>query len=89
MSNQIVEVFGEFVILLNGEKKFFATEAEARAALVIAENEAAFRERAAAFVTAYGVNEITEDGKANKQFIAKVNAIVQFLAFEASVQISM
>lgn len=84
--SNIVEVFGQFAVQIAGKTEMFPTEAEAKAAAVIAENEAEFQERASAFCAAIGMPVEDEEGKVNKAAVGKCNVIKQFLAFEATIE---
>ena len=74
----VIEVFGQFATQVNGKTKMFATKGEAESAAVMEEKAGLFQEKA----TAYCVSrDLDPESKMAK---AKMNVIVDFLAFEAA-----
>jgi len=75
---EVIEVFGQFATQVNGKVKMFATKGEAESAAVMEEQAGAFQGRA----TAYCVSrELDVESKMAK---AKMNVIIDFLAYEAA-----
>lgn len=74
----VIEVFGQFATQVNGKTKMFATKGEAESAAVMEEKAGLFQEKA----TAYCVSrDLDPESKMAK---AKMNVIIDFLAFEAA-----
>jgi hypothetical protein len=74
--SQVQEIFGQYAVELNGEVKLYLDRQEAETALALAKNQEEFTSRADLYCIANGL-----EGKNAK---AKINVIVDFLAYEAS-----
>ena len=74
----VIEVFGQFATQVNGKVKMFATRGEAESAAVLEEQSGDFQKRAEAYCVS---RELDPESKMAK---AKINVIVDFLAFEAT-----
>lgn len=74
--NGIQEVFGQFAVQLNGKIEMFPTEAEAGAALAMAEHAEEYNNLADQYCASKGF-----EGKAAK---GKHNVVVDFLATQAA-----
>ena len=74
----VIEVFGQFATQVNGKVKMFATKGEAESAAVMEEQAGDFQKRAEAYCVS---RELDPESKMAK---AKINVIVDFLAFEAT-----
>ena len=74
----VIEVFGQFATQVNGKTKMFATRGEAESAAVMDEKVGVFQEKATAYCVSRNLDPESKMAK------AKMNVIIDFLAFEAA-----
>lgn len=74
----VIEVFGQFATKVNGKVKMFASRGEAESAAVMESQSGVFEKKAIDYCLS---RDLDPESKMAK---AKVNVIVDFLAFEAS-----
>lgn len=78
MSNKVVEVFGKFAAEIDGNIVTFDDRSAAETAVVMAEKAEEMAERADAYCTARNL--------VDKNAVAKKRIIMDFIAFEATVE---
>lgn len=75
---EVIEVFGQFATKVNGKVKMFKTKGEAESAAVMEEQADTFEKKAKAYCMSRDIDPEVKMAK------AKMNVIIDFLAFEAA-----